>query len=123
MKTWGILLATFVLGGVSGAGVGRAFFGSPPFDPHAREFRVADLEHALHLTPEQAPAVRAIVEDLRAEYSDICAEVRPRYDQVRANARMRMRALLDEKQQARFDQLIPEQECASCPAVVTPSEP
>ena len=121
-KTWGILLATFLLGGVAGGALGRSFFSRPPFDPHAREFRVADLETALKLTPEQGPEVRAIIEDLRVDYSGICAEVRPRYDEARTRARTRMRALLTAEQQGKFDELIPEQECASCPRIASPDE-
>ena len=123
LKTWGILLVTFLLGGVAGGALGRSFFSRAPFDPHAREFKVADLETALGLTPQQAPEIRAIIEDLRAQYSEICAEVRPRYDEGRARARTRMRALLTAEQQAKFDELIPEQECASCPRIVTPDDP
>lgn len=122
LKTWGVLLATFLLGAVAGGALGRSIFSRPPYDPHAREFRVTDLETALKLTPEQAPQVSAIIEDLRVQYSGICAEVRPRYDEARADARTRMRALLTAEQQARFDELIPEQECASCPAIVPPAE-
>jgi hypothetical protein len=119
LKTWGILLVTFILGGLAGGGLARLL--APPFlDPH--EFRVTDLEKALELTPEQAPKVRAVIEDLRRDYSGICAEVRPRYDEAREAARVRMRSLLTPAQQAKFDQLIPMQECSTCPKIVGPDE-
>jgi hypothetical protein len=52
------------------------------------------LKRDLNLSEQQATAIRAILEQTRNDYRALRAEVRPRYDGVRQNARTRIRALL-----------------------------
>jgi hypothetical protein len=44
----------------------------------------------------------------------VCADVRPRYDELRERARGEMRALLSADQQQRFDMIITQEDCR-CP--------
>jgi Spy/CpxP family protein refolding chaperone len=61
------------------------------------------MRRDLSLTEQQATGIRAILDQTRNDYRALRAEVRPRYDSVRQNARTRIRALLTPEQQKLFD--------------------
>jgi Spy/CpxP family protein refolding chaperone len=69
-----------------------------------REERIFEsMRRDLNLTEQQATEIRTILEQTRNDYRALRAEVRPRYDSVRQNARTRIRALLTPEQQKLFD--------------------
>jgi Spy/CpxP family protein refolding chaperone len=106
-----VLLAVFVLGGVTGASLASFYrLGGDRGRPErhkgggSREDRIFEsLRRDLNLSEQQATEIRAILEQTRNDYRALRAEVRPRYDAVRQNARTRIRALLTPEQQKLFD--------------------
>jgi Spy/CpxP family protein refolding chaperone len=106
-----VLLGVFLLGGVTGASLAsfyrlRGGHGRP--ERHkgggTREDRIFEsMRRDLSLTEQQATEIRAILDQTRNDYRTLRAEVRPRYDSVRQNARTRIRALLTPEQQKLFD--------------------
>ena len=108
LKIWAVLIGIFLLGGVTGAALdgvyrSRAADGRPGARQRDPEEQFATMRRELSLSDEQATALRAILEESRAEFRALRAEVKPRYDEVRQRARTRMRALLNPEQQQRFD--------------------
>jgi Spy/CpxP family protein refolding chaperone len=107
-----VLLGVFLLGGVTGASLaslyrlpgGHERQGGRGGGRGNREDRIFDdLRRDLNLTEQQATEIRAILDQTRNDYRALRAEVRPRYDSVRQNARTRIRALLTPEQQKLFD--------------------
>jgi hypothetical protein len=72
------------------------------------------LKRELKLEPGQATEMRMVLDETREQYKAVCADVRPRYDVLREQARARMRALLTGEQQQRFDTIITQEDC-KCP--------
>lgn len=102
--------AVFVLGCVTGASLdsiyrlratGQGAQGQP-----AKEDFFEAMRRNLELNNQQATEIRAIVDETRAEYRQLRAEVRPRYDSIRQKARVRIRALLTPEQQQKFDAMV-----------------
>lgn len=107
-KIWAMLIAIFALGCITGAaldGIYRSRAGAERSEAHRRDpaEHFETMRRDLSLTDEQATAIRAILEETRNEFRALRAEVKPRYDEVRGRARVRMRALLTPEQQQRFD--------------------
>ncbi|HEX8128400.1 MAG TPA: hypothetical protein VF527_04810 [Pyrinomonadaceae bacterium] len=107
-----VLLAVFLLGGVTGASLAsfyrlRGDHERPERRQKGggkREDKIFEsMRRDLSLTEQQATEIRAILEQTRNDYRALRAEVRPRYDAVRQNARTRIRALLTPEQQKLFD--------------------
>src|SRR5215510_9798367 len=108
LKVWGALLVVFVLGSVTGIGLDRYYRSRADNSVRAPSIKDSDayflvLDRELRLSPEQADQIAAILEETRGQYKSICAEVRPRYDHLKDDARMRMRAVLAGDQLATFD--------------------
>ncbi|MFP5262545.1 MAG: hypothetical protein ACLGJB_11625 [Blastocatellia bacterium] len=122
VKTWLLLAAVFFLGCVTGAsldGIYRLRAGSDRQAIMAPSIRDTDayfytLKRELDLNSEQEASMRTILDRTRDEYKAVCADVRPRYDVVRARAREQMRALLTAGQQQRFDLIVTQEDC-KCP--------
>ncbi|HWC77243.1 MAG TPA: hypothetical protein VG778_07270 [Blastocatellia bacterium] len=119
IKIWCVLAAVFILGGVSGVALDTIYNSaavrneeSVPSMPGDAYFEM--LKRELDLAPEQASYMQVILDDARAQYKNVCAEVRPRYDVVREIARGRMRVLLSPEQQKKFDQIVTQEDC-KCP--------
>jgi Spy/CpxP family protein refolding chaperone len=109
-KIWLGVLGVFVLGCVTGASLDSLYRLKAGNGEHQeksgrrdKESLFENMKSDLNLTDQQATEVRAIIEQSREEYRKLRNEVRPRYDQVRAGARARIRALLNPEQQQRFD--------------------
>jgi Spy/CpxP family protein refolding chaperone len=106
-----VLLGVFLLGGVTGASLAslyrlRGHEGQQQSDGGRgnREDKIFEgMRRDLNLTEQQATEIRAILDQTRNDYRALRAEVRPRYDSVRQNARARIRALLTPEQQKLFD--------------------
>jgi hypothetical protein len=117
LKVSGVLLVAFLLGGITGLSLGgliaRPTPASTPFrDPEAYYH---SLQRELDLTTAQSAEIKSILDDTRIEYRKVCSEVRPRYDTLRDNARNRMRALLSPSQQQKFESIVLQEDCSSCP--------
>ena len=109
-----VLLGVFLLGGVTGASLANVFRlrggyegGRPEERPRGRGHRedkiFESMRRDLSLTEQQATEIRAILDQTHNDYRALRAEVRPRYDAVRQNARTRIRALLTPEQPKLFD--------------------
>jgi Spy/CpxP family protein refolding chaperone len=107
-----VLLVVFILGGVTGASLdslyrlrGRQQNGHQDRDRRGggRNDMFERMRRDLNLSEQQATEIRAILDQTRNDYRALRAEVRPRYDTVRQNARTRIRALLTPEQQKLFD--------------------
>ncbi|PYP84961.1 MAG: hypothetical protein DMF61_18045 [Blastocatellia bacterium AA13] len=119
LKVWGLLAAVFLLGSLTGAAINGIYRSPAKADGRAPSIRDGEaylqlLDRELRLDSGQASGMKEILDQTRNEYRGICAEVRPRYDQLRDKARLKMRALLDADQQQRFDTLVTQENC-NCP--------
>lgn len=118
-KGLGMLVAVFVLGGLTGAAIdgmyrARVAAARPALSLKENTEYFDTLKRELTLNPEQVGAARAILDETRDEYKTVCAEVRPRYNVLRDRARNRLRALLDTEQKKRFDVIVTQESC-NCP--------
>lgn len=117
MKGWIIILIVFALGGVTGAAINN-MYRLWPASPLTADTRNADyfdlLNSELNLSNEQAITIHSIIDEMRNQYKSVCADVRPRYDVLRENARARMRMVLNTDQQQRFDSIVTREDC-NCP--------
>ena len=106
-----VLLGVFMLGGVTGAMLdsvyrlrgGRDGRRGEHGDRRGKDDIFENMRRDLNLTEQQASEIHAILDQTRNDYRALRAEVRPRYDNVRQNARTRIRALLTLEQQKLFD--------------------
>jgi hypothetical protein len=116
MKVWGALTVVFALGCITGIALGGLYKEPAPSaslrDPDAY---FETIRRDLDLNSEQATSIRQILEETRSEYKKVCAQVRPRYDALRESARSRMRVLLTTQQQQRFDAIVLQEDCNTCP--------
>ena len=111
LKVWLVVMGVFALGCVTGAsldGVYRLRAGGG-----RREMRdggrrnsgevLGKMRRDLGLNDNQATEIGRILEQTHGEYRSLRAEVRPRYDLIRQNARTQIRSLLTPEQQKVFD--------------------
>ena len=117
LKIWLMVVGIFVLGGVTGAslsGVYRSQAGGDRPRTHNRRgdtgAMLEELRRDLGLNDQQADELRVILDETRNEYRGLRREVHPRYDAIRQNARIRMRAVLTPEQQQLFDAAVARRE-------------
>jgi Spy/CpxP family protein refolding chaperone len=109
LKIWLVVVGVFLLGGVTGASLDSLYRMRASGDGRherggGRRGDVFEkMKKDLNLTEQQGTEIRAIIDQSREEYRALRNEVSPRYDEVRARARTRIRALLNPEQQQRFD--------------------
>jgi uncharacterized membrane protein len=115
LKIWLVVVGVFLLGGITGASLDSLYRLRANGGGRAGEMRRRDKEDIfermksdLNLDDQQSTAIRAILEQARNDYRQLRAEVRPRYDAVRQNARTKIRALLNQEQQQKFDARVAE---------------
>jgi len=107
-----VLVATFVLGGLTGAVLGRALSDAGGRDPLAglcgaglgQGGQPPMLQH-LDLTPEQRPQLEGVVARWHPRMQALWQEFQPRVNAVMDSARAEMDAILTPEQQARRDSL------------------
>jgi hypothetical protein len=119
LKVSGLLVAVFVLGSLTGAAIDGIYRARASTETRALSMRDGEayfdtLQRELKLDADQAGGIRSILDRTRIEYKGICAETRPRYDALRGQARVQMRALLLPAQQQRFDEIVTQENC-NCP--------
>lgn len=111
------LLVVFVLGAVVGGlathWASRRGWASERSD-YRRDPRGALewLNRELKLSPNQRAQVEAILDDTGQAYRTIRQRTRPEYESVRQQGRDRIRAVLNEEQRARFEELVREIDAA-----------
>lgn len=110
-------LAVFVLGCVTGAALDSAYRlraagarRSPQQQQPPREEFFESLQKNLDLDERQSAQIRAVIDETREGYRQLRTEVRPRYDALRRDGRVRIRALLTPEQQQKFDQMTAERD-------------
>ncbi|HEX8175668.1 MAG TPA: hypothetical protein VF543_11170 [Pyrinomonadaceae bacterium] len=113
LKIWLAVVGVFVLGCITGFSLDSVYrmrAGSDRSDRRSKEAVFERMKRDLDLNEQQATQIRAILEQTRDEYRQLRAEVRPRYDAVRQNARTKIRALLTPEQQQKFDSKMAERD-------------
>lgn len=110
LKFWLAIVGVFALGCVTGVSLDSVYrlrAGNAPSEMRGRrgdkEENFERMKRDLNLSDQQATQIRAILDQTREEYRQLRAEVRPRYDTVKQNARTKIRALLTPEQQQKFD--------------------
>lgn len=112
-KGWLVLVVVFVLGAVTGVGLGgvyrsktdASFRGSPGRN---REAMFEKMRTDLNLTEEQSKEMRTVLNETGNDFRALRNELRPRYEELRLKTRGRMRALLTPEQEGKFDSLMAE---------------
>ena len=115
LKIWLVLVAVFLLGSVTGAALtglyrSRASAGRNGRDRGKHEQRFEKMRQELNLTEQQATDVRTILDQTRNDYRALREELRPRFEEPRLRARAKIRALLNNEQQKKFDALAAQQD-------------
>jgi Spy/CpxP family protein refolding chaperone len=117
LKIWLVVVGVFVLGGVTGASLDSLYRLRASGNGRAAEMRgehrnkedvFERMKSDLNLSDQQATEIHAILDQARNDYRQLRAEVRPRYDAARQNARTKIRALLTPEQQQKFDAKVAE---------------
>jgi hypothetical protein len=113
LKTWLVLVAVFALGAVTGVGLSGVY--RSKVNASFREGRARDhqamfekIRNDLSLNAEQATEMQKVLDETAGEFRNLRGELRPRYEEIRLNARARMRAILRSDQQQKFDALMAE---------------
>jgi uncharacterized membrane-anchored protein YhcB (DUF1043 family) len=120
IKLWSAVIVVFILGCITGAAVNSIYSSNSKDDKNAvSAVRDANayfetLKREVSLTSEQEQKMSTILDQMRNNYKSVCAEVKPRYYNVREEARIKMRALLTPEQQESFDKIITQDDC-KCP--------
>lgn len=106
-----LVLVVFVLGVLVG-GLGNHVWGQRVWGMrNARQAHVdflAQFNQRLDLTPEQQAQVKAIAEDTAEQWREMYAPVDKKRDEIRAQSRERLRAVMTPEQLPKFDELISE---------------
>ena len=118
LKIWLVVVGVFILGGVTGASLDSLYRLRASGNGRSGEMRGGErrnkedvfdrMKRDLDLSDQQATEIRSILDQARNEYRQLRAEVRPRYDASRQNARTKIRALLTPEQQQKFDAKVAE---------------
>jgi Spy/CpxP family protein refolding chaperone len=115
VKIWLAVVVVFILGGVTGVSLDSVYRirgGGRP-EAHRKNGKEEVFERMrrdLNLNEQQSTQIRGILDQTREEYRQLRAEVRPRYDAARQNARTKIRALLTPDQQQKFDAKVAERD-------------
>jgi hypothetical protein len=107
-----VLVAVFLLGGVTGLTVGRMgaerdfgrMMGGPPGEARSR-FRVEAMRRHLGLRDDQVTRLRAILEEAEAERDQAVGPCAKTLEDLRQRTEKRVREVLDDEQKKRFDEM------------------
>jgi hypothetical protein len=106
-----LVLVVFLLGALLG-GVGNHVWGERVWGKQTintqptRNQIVSDLTRDLQLTPDQQKQLGSIVDDTRAQWRALYTTVEPQHEQIRQQARDRMRAILTADQKPKFEEFM-----------------
>ncbi len=110
LKVWLVVMGVFALGCITGASLDGAYrlrAGGERREMHGGRRSSGEvlekMRRDLSLNDNQATEIGRILEQTHNEYRSLRAEVRPRYDLIRQNARTQIRSLLTPEQQKVFD--------------------
>jgi len=116
LKTLSGVFLVFLLGGVTGAGLTRAWderkLLSAPLDPGVgpsdTQWPVImwALDRKLHLSEDQHTQVSGILKEFAGKLSTTLRELAPKLRALRASFKERMHGVLDETQRSDFDALM-----------------
>lgn len=108
-----LLIATFVLGGISGsiayylyhvrtsaAQTQRSYRGSGPHNP------VDELAAGLKLDPGQKEKLAVIIRQSGEKYRQLSRDFRPQYESIRQETQQAIREILTPEQRDRFENII-----------------
>ena len=116
LKIWLVVLGVFILGCVTGAALDSVYRIKARDDrggEHGRRDRkdvFDEMKRDLNLNDQQATEIHAILDATRNEYRQLRNEIEPRYDAIRQQGRARIRALLNQEQQQKFDAKVAERD-------------
>ena len=113
LKTWLVLIAVFVLGGVTGVGLSGVYRSKANSTfreqrGHDRQAMFERIRNDLNLSAEQSKEMQKVLDETAGEFRTLRGELRPRYEELRLKARGRMRTILTSDQQQKFDALMAE---------------
>jgi len=105
-----VLLATFALGGLTGALITNLLNTAPPRGIRGLE----EMTKKVKLNPQQRQQVQHILDDTQKQYEELQKEVRPRFEEIRKDVnprfesvrsatRTKIRGLLSPEQQSLYD--------------------
>lgn len=101
-----LLVATFAVGTVTGAGICRALGPPPPpHPPHPPPPPFVALISGLELTPRQQEQARAIQERHRPELDALLRQAFPRVRAINDEMRRELREILTPAQRAKLDEM------------------
>jgi Spy/CpxP family protein refolding chaperone len=108
VKIWIVFAVIFALGCATGAALdgvyrSRAAARGGEDRKHEAEAHFEKMRSDLSLTDDQATKIRAVLDETRNEYRQLRTELRPRFDEPRLKARVRIRELLNDDQRKKFD--------------------
>ncbi len=112
-STWGaaaLLLATFVVGALSGGAAVALGDRGQERRPRSPEGYVARLAESLELTPVQQDSVRAILDRYRPRMDSLWQGIKAQHETLRTNVRSEIRAQLTPDQQTKYDEFIQRQQ-------------
>ena len=106
-----LVLAVFLLGllvGGLGVHVMRSLAAPPPSAPMptTSDEVVKQLDAKCSLTSEQEKQIRAIMDDVMAQYRQLYEPIRPQIEEVRQAGRQRMRGVLSPEQLPKFEEYL-----------------
>lgn len=108
-KATGLVIVVFLLGIALGA-LGMYYWGGHVLASRAHHFDrgklLEDMTREVGLTPDQKTQLEVIIEDTRGKFQAIDDQTRPQYDQVRQQARDRIRAFLTPEQRPKFEEFV-----------------
>jgi uncharacterized membrane protein len=115
-KTWALILlaVVFLLGGVAGAATDRMLGKESAAATDSRRGSDRDrrgsyldwLAAELDLSDGQRAQIAAIVEQQREQVSGLWREMRPRYEEVKQQARQEIQEVLNEEQRVAYQALL-----------------
>lgn len=113
LKTWLVLVFIFILGCVTGVGIGGVYLSKTNASfrdsrVRERELMFEKMRTDLSLTEAQAKEMRQVLDQTGNDFRALRSELRPKYEELRQKTRGRMRALLTAEQQQKFDALMAE---------------
>jgi Spy/CpxP family protein refolding chaperone len=108
-KAAGLVIAVFLLGIALGA-LGMYYWGGQVLASHGHHFDQAklleDMTREVGLTADQKKQLEVVIEDTRGKFQAIHDQTQSQYDQVRQQARDRIRTFLTPEQRPKFEDFV-----------------